>query len=99
MKVRITKIGTTTEPLVETALKKEYTCGAENDKSPFVEYYVEGELYTPLMVGSGIGMLRDNRNGEKVTGTFMTSPVTNITTVDGEIVFNTTNSIYKMVYI
>lgn len=95
-KVRITKIGIPDNPDVDTATKEIYNLGEFNKLSPFVDYYVEGELIGDVTVGKSVLMVRENRNGVAVNGMFQTSTVTSITPLDNVVIFRTRNSIYKL---
>jgi hypothetical protein len=95
-RVRITKIGVNPDAEFPTAVKEEYKHGVANEKSPYVDYYVEGTLLRELEVGYGVLMQRDNRNGVSCVGMFSTSPVREIIISDFATTFKTINSIYKV---
>ena len=95
-RIRITKIGVNPDAEFPTATKENYKLGVVNDKSPFVDYYVEGTLVGDIEVGKEILMIRDNRNGVSCIGMFNTSPVLSIITSDFAFTFKTVNSVYKV---
>lgn len=57
-----------------------------------VEYTLEGELVEPITVGKGVKVNRDTRNGVKVPGIFVTTPVIEFTGTT----FRTRNSVYDL---
>ena len=95
-RVRITKIGVNPDAEFETATKDNYKCGEINDKSPFLDYYVEGVLLREIGVGNPIQLLRDNRNGVSSVGMFNTSEIISIEFGDFGTTLKTINSIYKL---
>lgn len=102
MKTKITKLSPVADPVVRTALKEEYICGQEQDEevSPFAGYWVVGVLESPIEVGRGIRMLRENRNGVIAMGIFATSPVVSVENdgITQEAIVKTTNSVYQVQY-
>lgn len=64
--------------------------------SPPVDYYVEGIPMSLPKVGNTFMMHRDNRNGVRVTGLFVTSVIKSVEEFDGFCIFTTRNSIYKL---
>ena len=94
--IRITKINTSLNPSFPSQPIEEHTPGILNlGFSLPVEYYVEGTMDDPPVVGKPFTMVRTNRNGIEASGVFATSRVVKITE-DG---FETMNSIYKIEHI
>lgn len=62
----------------------------ENFSLP-LEYTIEGALLAEIRVGESVRVLRDKRNGVEVVGSFVTSPVTEVTNKQ----FRTRNSVYN----
>ena len=70
------------------------------DKSPPVEYYIIGEMIGALEEGKSLIVDRRIRNGVKIMGTFMSSPIVSIEKVGGDKTYITTNnSVYLMEYV
>lgn len=93
--VRVTKIDKTENALHETSSREEWQHGQKNLKSPFVGYWLEGNLLTPMSVGGVLWVDRKVRNGESVEGYFRSSPIIKI---DGKEV-HTNNSVYLVDFI
>jgi hypothetical protein len=55
-----------------------------------IDYTVEGEAQDLPKVGKSFQMMRDTRNGVRMLGVFVTSPVVEVT----ETTFRTANSVY-----
>lgn len=100
MKVKITKLNQVSNPVVKTAVKDNYICGKEQDEevSLFNGYCAIGVLERDIECGKSIRMLREDRNGVKAFGLFVTSPVKSINSYEGYTIANTDNSIYKIEY-
>jgi hypothetical protein len=95
MKVKLTKIGTPPNCKYETASREEYALGEPNDKSPFIDYWLEGVLMAPIEEGDMILIDRTSRNGEPIRGFFHSS---RILKTEGNKIF-TQNSIYEIEYL
>ena len=89
-KYRITKLSESANPEIKAGDSRTWKYGVENTESLPVDYYIEGWLLNSITVGQCVKALRDNRNGVKMPGYFITSPVTKITDTG----FETLNSIY-----
>ena len=91
--VRITKIKSSENPEYPSKSLQDHEHGEVNHGFSLpIEYYVEGTMENPPVVGKSFTMFRSSRNGVKVSGVFTTSEVTKVTD-DG---FETLNSIYKI---
>jgi hypothetical protein len=91
--IRITKLCSSPNPLYPMKDLNEYEHGQINPGYTLPsEYYVEGTITNPPVVGESFTMLRSNRNGVKISGIFTTSKVTKITD-NG---FETLNSVYLL---
>jgi hypothetical protein len=94
--VKITKIKAREDACSRTPDWKEYELGKINGNMSIpIDYYLEGYLKREVQVGLPVVVDRITRNGEKVSGLFVTSTVTEIT----EKGFRTLNSEYIMDYI
>ena len=100
MKVKITKIEPVKNPFVRTASKEDYVCGEEQEDnvSLFNGYYAIGVLERPIECGKPIRMLREDRNGVKALGGFITSPVKSVDSYEDHTIVKTDNSVYKIEY-
>lgn len=92
MKIKISKVGE-----VQTGLpanpKGAHVDGQiqnENFSLP-LEYTIEGDLVGEIIVGNGVLVVRDTRNGVKAPGYFATTEVMEVT----ETQFKTRNSVYN----
>jgi len=91
MKTRITKIDAAKDARYRTATNEEYKPGQFNGLvAPPIEYTVLGVLASPVEVGFPILLDREERNGVKVDGAFMSSRVLEF---DGKVA-KTLNSVY-----
>jgi hypothetical protein len=96
MKVKITKIAESSSPKYPTSDKETYVYGKENKTvSPPIDYWIIGELASPIVVGASIFVYRSERNGVKCAGIFKTSPISKIE----EGIAETANSKYQIEYI
>ena len=94
--IRLTKIKPAENASYPTPDWDNYEHGDLNRNSSLpVDYWVEGYLINPPKIGESVKIEREIRNGEKVYGFMVTSPVTKI---DGDF-FETLNSIYKIEYL
>jgi hypothetical protein len=66
----------------------------ENFSLP-IEYWIEGTLLNKITVGQRVKVLRENRNGIKMDGYFVTTNVTEVTATQ----FKTQNSVYNYHYV
>lgn len=93
IRVRLTKIGACETPEASTPTFDCYEPGTNNGEvSVPNNYCVEGFLCGEIAVGESVTMMREIRNGIKMSGLFQTSPVTKIT----ESGFETLNSVYVL---
>ena len=96
MKVKITKISATSNPLHPTPLQEDYKVGIINkDVSLPNEYCIEGYLEHDIVVGENVVVNRTKRNNVECSGLFATSVVTAITHNS----FDTLNSKYLVEYL
>src|SRR3569833_3718078 len=93
MFVKLTKVKATENPLSPPGRWDEYKPGASaNTTSLPADYVMVGIFLTPITVGKSVRMLRIERNGVPVLGTFQSTPVARLTD-DG---FATANSVYRV---
>ena len=91
--VKISKISSSEDPKYPTPSNEDYEALKDDALLSLpVDYWIEGYLFQEIEVGKSVVVEREIRNGIKISGTFITSPVVKITE-DG---FETANSIYKM---
>jgi len=95
-KYRATKINISPEAVSASAQSAEEYWHGDDNLSPPIDYYVEGVPMAAPKVGESFMMLRDNRNGIRVTGIFTTSKVIKIDELSDCIIVTTNNSIYKL---
>ena len=96
MKVKITKIDKAESPKYPTPDKKDYEYGQDNyGVSIPLDYWIIGELSSPIKVNSPIVALRSERNGVKCAGLFRSSHVIKL---EGNIA-ETENSKYQIEYL
>jgi len=95
--VKITKVGTTKDPMYKTAIKGEWKSGEVNNGiTPPLKYTNEGIIHIPPKEGKNFSMFRTKRGSIKTNGHFMTSIVQQIKeTVDGCVIY-TDNSVYRI---
>lgn len=74
-RVRVTKMGIADNPHNQTASNEEYKYGEHNEKSPPIDYWIEGVLAYKIEIGLPISVNRETRNGIKVDGYFLSSCV------------------------
>lgn len=99
MKYRLTKISTPSNASYPSASSiKEYRANLTRSEgfSPPIEYYVEGEPLNTPAKGESFRMFRDNRNGVKIFGHFVSSPIVDVNEGKDFTLFTTQNSIYKL---
>lgn len=78
----------------ETAKWDEWNDGDYNNKTPPIDYEIEGLLMSDVDVGSSISVLRTKRNGVDVYGHFVSSKVEKILPyAEGDLIY-TQNSVY-----
>ena len=93
MFVKLTKVKATENPLSPPGRWDEYEPGSPaNITSLPVDYVMVGILLTPITIGKSVRLLRFERNGVPVLGTFQSTPVARLTD-DG---FATANSVYRL---
>lgn len=95
-KYRATKINVSPAAVYASAQSVEKFGMAMKIFPPPIDYYVEGAALAAPKVGESFMMLRDNRNGIRVTGIFTTSKVNKIDELSSCIILTTNNSIYKL---
>lgn len=95
-KHRATKINISPEAVYAAAQSVEEYWHGDNDLAPPIDYYVEGVALAAPKVGESFMMLRDNRNGIRVTGIFTTSKVVKIDELSDCLILTTNNSVYKL---
>jgi hypothetical protein len=94
--VRVSKISPSVDPLVQTPSTDDYdSLKGIADMSLPVDYWLEGYLNEEPEVGKSVVVQREVRNGIKVGGIFISTPVVKIL----ENGFETKNSIYKIEYL
>lgn len=91
MRIKITKRAEVTGGF-PAASNDEYVpgSGGVEGKSIPVDYWLTGTLIGNIVVGQGVNVARDSRNGVKCDGWFQSSPVTEVT----DKTFRTANSVY-----
>lgn len=96
MRVRISKRAEVTGGLPAIPFDQYNTVtGTPDGFSIPVDYWIEGELISPITVGRTVNVMRDTRNGVQCLGMFQTSPVVEVT----EHSFRTENSVYDYLYL
>ena len=92
--IHLRKLAVAPDALLPAAAWSEIKLGqlGPSGQSLPVAYEIEGELLAPIVVGSSITVRRTVRNGERVEGLFISSPVTAIL---GDRIL-TSNSVYKI---
>lgn len=92
MRIKIKKLSVVPGGLPARKMEDHIPGGEQEDgKSLPVEHEIEGELAEPIVVGRGVKVFRDKRNGQPAVGLFHTSPVTEVWTYG----FATKNSVYQ----
>lgn len=95
--VTIHKLSESAEPDFRAEKKENHIDGGFNlFNSLPTEYNLKGVLTEDLELGGAIIAQRYERNGEKIGGWFMSSPIVNIQENGGEYIVTTRNSIYKL---
>lgn len=104
-KVKITKIAANPESFVKQAKTvAEYrneqdklaTGQGYEEKSPPIEYFIQGIPSSSLEIGKTFLVARTSRNGVPKPGVFLTSPIVEIYKKDSLTFFTTKNSVYRM---
>jgi len=98
--VSISKMRAVDTPFAPTPNQDEFKPGGTNPGFSLpVEYTITGLLVDDIKVGLPVRVSRDTRNGVVASGLFYTSPVVEITTQSGKLVFKTQNSVYELTWI
>lgn len=93
--VRCSKVGVVEDPEVPTSEGDDYEFGGFNPNTSVpVDYWVTGELRRDPEIGKPLWIDRDCRNGVKIPGQFMTSPVVSLEVVGEKLRVDTRNSTY-----
>ena len=95
-RIRVRKQSAAQNPDFPTPEWSQFKVGERNEGVSLPkDYVVEGELLSPIRVGQSVRVLRDDRNGVKEAGAFVTSPVVSLTDKG----FSTKNSVYLYEYL
>ena len=93
--VNITKIGEAPSAEALSGDWSTYTQGGVNSGVSLpIDYTIKGELAYPIEEGLAICAARFERNGEKISGVFTTTPVVSMEYRNGVIMVKTANSVY-----
>jgi len=90
--VEVSKIDASDEPIIQPGSWEKWVPGsANNTGSCPVGYTMQGVLMRPVRVGGRIDLHRTHRNGIRIDGHFVSTP---IIAVSGECLAETFNSVY-----
>ena len=92
--IHLRKLAVAPDALLPAAAWSEFKPGQLSPlgQSLPVAYEIEGELLGPIAIGSSIMVRRTMRNGERVEGLFISTPVT---AIHGDRIL-TANSVYRI---
>lgn len=97
MKVKLTKIKESADPLYSAAKWADWKFGDENPGVSIpIDYELTGELLRIPKIDEPIIISRESRNGVAVSGFFRSSRVKSIAKKNKFDIIETENSIYKM---
>ena len=98
MTVKVSKLSAVEQPEVETSSQEEWCSHSPqyNNKTPYIGYWIIGELINLPEVGCQLRIYRRIRNDVEIPGYFITSKINNIEERKDCLIISTDNSIYKL---